>query len=1205
MAEGDRFNLLAANYMPLAGGVNYQPDFGFGGTPLQGQNPLLSFGLQQLAGNLMGRVGMAPMGLNDRNVFDTLQNQRFFRMQQDLQRQAAELDRDSWQNTMRGIAHLTGTPWGAEQIQAARGISGAMAYAAPYLTQMAPEVMDEMSGYRGSAAVMAGRMMMAGRYRIDPVTGRMGQDANQVFAQAKDLYQDMYVTGAGRETGGLSAGQMGQMFEQLSMRGLMPGSRGPGAALRGLGDTDPRFIRDAATRLHLDIPNVNELSADNIDKLRLDPEVGKRLQSMDSGKVKESLKSYIDAVNAVKDIFGDMGKPNAPMAELIGSLQALTNGSITQIQPGELNMMVRMTHQLAQSTGVGLDNAMMLQADASARAVQMGLPSVFGVQAMQGGLAFGAAYRSQGLPAAWGRMDDAQMTQLDTSMRVNAAASRSALRMGLAVRLGETLNIDPKSEAGQYIAAMKNAQTTGIDTWGAANRPLNLSQADFTQLMTSTGQINEGQLNTMMTQKFAAQEYIQRYNLGDVARRAQGQSDMIPWLGQNLAGFLQTQMRGSMLNAGASKAEMATADKQAREAAARVSQKLAQDIIGMSPEDFANTATRRKIISKSMQDALEGTDAGKQLAATLGDKTGNFYNAMGESFYGFASAAIAQDPNFAYMQNLQNFYTAANPQTQQAAVRITQEQRLNASIRTALAPLNRGSMMRRAMGFLQNLNEDATADNSVVWRGVSTALGGIDTGEVQRRLAGPATQVNKSRARLESLESQMMAETDPAKYRALATQFTDELTTLNAHVAAVQEATSSMGVVDEQLGIGDTTRALNLTAPVNAVNGRIITAPTDRAGLAAFWGTDDGKFYAAQMQARVDSSQDVAMKLLTSSGSISRFGIAGINQAQAITGANRSLLELAATYTGGDVAKLQTGDFDARNKDAVMKQVAGLNASSKAALQSLYGMQQLTGKAAWGDNGAMAAELNKQKSWWDLPVTKAEVDAAATMSPGDFKNSRVYRFLQQRGSAAAADGTADAQTAANEFLAKYGVSTGDDNPLLQKIGEELVGTSQGKALMHGLMEGEDRLTKIAKAGGLSGDIKGVDQLYKAYTSVLQGGSAADFKKKFKLSDDQYQKFEQDMRLQMESGFIKFGESGEGQRTDASLETADRYLSAQLTSGKLAGADAMPHDMEMRISGTLDIPGIGQGKVDASGTANAASKEHAVTAGPSTTGTPWR
>src|SRR5476649_2789474 len=74
-----------------------------------------------------------------------------------------------------------------------------------------------------------------------------------------------------------------------------------------------------------------------------------------------SLKSYTAAIAAVRDLFGDNGRPNAPMRELIAGLEALTAGAVGQIDPGRLNGLVRNTYNLAKQTGIPLNNLMMMQ----------------------------------------------------------------------------------------------------------------------------------------------------------------------------------------------------------------------------------------------------------------------------------------------------------------------------------------------------------------------------------------------------------------------------------------------------------------------------------------------------------------------------------------------------------------------------------------------------------------------------------------------------------------------------------------------------------------------------------------------------------------------------------------------------------------------------------------------------------------------------
>lgn len=95
------------------------------------------------------------------------------------------------------------------------------------------------------------------------------------------------------------------------------------------------------------------------------------------------------------------------MAQLLESLNQLTSGGMTQLNPGKLSGIVRTTYNLSQSTGVGMEATGMMTQLGSAYASQMGLAPVFSAFATQGSLSFMQAMQATGgnQHAVWGRSD--------------------------------------------------------------------------------------------------------------------------------------------------------------------------------------------------------------------------------------------------------------------------------------------------------------------------------------------------------------------------------------------------------------------------------------------------------------------------------------------------------------------------------------------------------------------------------------------------------------------------------------------------------------------------------------------------------------------------------------------------------------------------------------------------------------------------------
>jgi len=557
-------------YRPLATGYTPHRAFGTQGLPFtQGQfGSIVAMATGAKLQRMMGEVGMVPMGLeHDQNVYDRLMRQRFSMMQMQAMQMAAQNDRDEYVKTFRGgLSTFTGTPFGSEQRRAAYSLANAATSMSPVLAEMMPEFLDQLGGMKGSSAVLAKRMMEAGRYRIDPVSGRMGMTAESVGHMTNRLYSDLYSPETMPSMRGISAGNVGSMIQELQMRGMIAtdaassrfyGIRGDDpryGTMRAIADmrqSSPNDLNRAALATGVNPHKPGGLTAEDLDKLQLDPRVADKLRSFDVDKIKRSVKSYVNVVSAMRDIFGDMGKPNAPMSELIAGIEALTMGSMSQLDPGRMSMMVRQTYNLAKQTGVTLDNVRMIQEHAANRAGQMGLEPTFAIQATQGGLAFGGAYRAQGHAAhtAWGAMSADQVQQLDTNLRVQAASSNAANRMAVTSRLAESMGgFDPNTDAGRYAAAVR-AGATEFSTGSGGLRSVLMSDREFTQMMVGSKSANgmsvvsEGDVQTMLGQRDTNREYIERYGMANTVRRLQGTGELHPFVGHRMQETLAATFR--------------------------------------------------------------------------------------------------------------------------------------------------------------------------------------------------------------------------------------------------------------------------------------------------------------------------------------------------------------------------------------------------------------------------------------------------------------------------------------------------------------------------------------------------------------------------------------------------------------------------------------------------------------------------------------
>lgn len=865
---------IGMGHQPLAAGVDHSRRM-----PTEGL-PFMNGGFGAMAGmaatpamyRAFGQVGMTPMGVgHDQNTYDRLMNQQFTAMQMQAMQQAAQSDRASYMKTFRGLAAVTGTPFGAEQRRAAQALSNAATTAAPVFAEMMPEFLDQMGGSRGSATVLARRMIDAGRYRVDPTTGRMGMTAESVGAASSRLYGDLYSDANLPHMRGVTAGQAGSMFQELQSRGMVGGaaaSAGYGGyrgddprsgtfrAIEELRRTAPNVIQKSAAAAGVDLGK--PVTAGDLDKLQLDPAVADKLRSFDTDRIKKSIKSYVGVVSAMKEIFGDMGRPNAPMAELVRSIEAMTNGSLSQMDPGRAAGMVRQTYNLAKQTGVSMDGAMMIQQHASQRAAAMGVEPVFGVQAAQGALGFGGAYRAQGHAAhtSWGAMNADQVQQLDANLRVQASASNAANRMSAAARLSEMSGgFDKDTDAGRFAEAVRG----GMNQFRGADGQLRstvVSDRDFAKLMTGAtvggkaAGISEGDVQSVLSQKEANREYGERYNVGNAVRRAQGRDELRPFVGSHMTSSLAARFKQRLVEGGMSDADAAA---RSRELAGKVGAGVTEGMFAMSTEEFSDTASRNAGIGGLIEKGLSAAGGDDVLGGLDAAGRKRFFSQSADRAVGSANWAIAGSQYRAF-GNVQNVHRLNNDTTLDEADRQQMQARFTGQMQEAMSPLGKGSVLSRAVDALQNVRPgDKTPMASVI----SQALGGVKTEDINRAILPQIQKLSERRQALEKLQNDVMQERDPQKKAALVQQ-------LAVVERELKGQATGLAKVGEQFGLfsADSLTGEDLGRGLDS-GSNLVAAQNDLAGLRGGFGLEVSDAQIARVKGKpiADETEQAAVLL--------------------------------------------------------------------------------------------------------------------------------------------------------------------------------------------------------------------------------------------------------------------------------------------------------------------------------------------------------
>lgn len=720
---------MGEGYRPLVERFSAPLVTGFEGLPIPG-GPLGQLGFSLFAEPylrpMFRNAGVVPFGFgHDQNLFDRLRAQQFNRTQQEAVRQAAQHDIRAWQDTFRGWAAVTGTPYGARQRAAGARLAGGIAKVTPLLTQIAPDWVDAMAGPYGSAAVLASRAATAGRYRIDPVTGQMGMTDTTIATMSGQVVEE-FRRGGGT---GLSAGQVGFLYQELQARGMIDagGELGRRGTIDALRQQSPADFAAAAKRVGVTSP-LDKLSAGDVDKMFLDPGFAGEARKLDAQKISRTLKDYAAAITAVRDIFGDAGRPNAPMKELIAGLEALTAGASSQVEPGKLAQMVRQTHNLAKMTGVPLANAMVLQQHAGAYGAQYGLEPIFATQAAQGSLAESGAYRAMGLGAhtAWGRAGEDQLVQARAQLRQAAAASQMTNQLGALARVNDVAGGFQKgSEAYEALRAAKEGR--GYYTFNGQTKPLNMSREEMISLLanarnsqgTAIG-LGEAGAVDLMRQDTLNREYAFKDGLPNVTRRY-GQPDEV-WgtLADDAGGILGIRFG-------------AEGDKAGRD--------VARAYRSMTTATFTNRAARNEAIADQLEKSLGGHAEVRGMTAA-GRRA--FFLQQAERLYG----VLDESSQLNYAQSFQNVQGLFNDTVLAEGDKLQTRADLRGKIQDALSPLHPGSPIRSLFGALQRARP---GDPNAVVKVAGAVLGTVDSAEVNARLGGRLNAIAKEHAELEKL----------------------------------------------------------------------------------------------------------------------------------------------------------------------------------------------------------------------------------------------------------------------------------------------------------------------------------------------------------------------------------------------------------------------------------------------------------------------
>lgn len=670
---------------------------GFFGQPWQPQRPNLNFGgvpgMGNFGGGALGML-MQPylssmaqsnnmMGLQfmgTQNLYDSMQAQQLMLDRQAAMTQAAQADKLQQIRMAQGFTSMMGGQWTDGHAASANRLGDVLAGMSPVLATMLPDHYDRMFGMRGSAAVMASGIFQGGRFASDPVSGFPGMSGQSAGYIAKGLYENLYGSDqAMRQMRGVSAGQTGQLYDELSRRGFMGGSdmsdnvRGAIGGIPGGGD----YIRE-----------------DEIKR------IGGRM------------KNLAGAVAAMRDIFGDAGRPDAPMREIINGLQALTQGGLANMSPGQLQQTVRNTQQLARMASVSLGGALQLSAQGAGIADSMGLDRAFVPAATQHALATAAAYVGSGLDRAIvGGLDKEALMSVDQQLSLSAANSVAGKHLNAVLAMRSMFGFR-KGFKGSALDAAAEAIDRGDTefTFGGQTMSTVLDDQALMGLGKQVG-ISEGDVTRLLN----SPRLLQRFGAASpgammAARGHQTRLDFMPVIQSAVTQALREKGIGNAAGIGAA--------------------------IGNSFFDIAldaNAGNRGHQLAGAIDQDLLGDASFDDVAAAIGTGLGAAEEEFGER--GFTTEGV-------------NALGSRILRRRQR--RIAQIAKSRGDLAHGLAGLGQGGFMRNFMDFVGD-GKNATAAQFLIkvfgggvdFDAVKQAIGGADAEALEKGLSGVIPAFNE------------------------------------------------------------------------------------------------------------------------------------------------------------------------------------------------------------------------------------------------------------------------------------------------------------------------------------------------------------------------------------------------------------------------------------------------------------------------------
>ena len=467
------FESMIQQHQSPYGGQNYQSAAigPFDGLPIPG-GVLGEVGFQMLVApqlqSAMTSNGYIPGGFRGhQNLYDRQRAIETQNRRQTIVNNAAKLEQTHLRETIGGVNQLFSMGMSDSSIQATAANTAAMA---PMMAQMAPGLLSELGGRRGSSTLMSMRMLEAPD-RIDSVTGQSGMTTESMNELTNNLYRDTYLSGDPLARKNVKAEDMGAIYGQLARSGMLAPPSGTRrqrglAAYNELSKTSPEIADKIREESGLGpVPTEGQFEAlgnGEIDAMMKTKTLQKAVRNKDSSQIKQTLDSYTEMVSAMKDIFGANGETNAPMSKVWAGLEAMTGGVAAVKNKDKMALQIRSIGELAKQSGVGMDELGMMNQQIGQKLANNALPAALQSKMLESSLLDRRVYDMIGVGAGagMGSMTKAERLEYEENMRMGAATSSEARNISAVLSAADSQpNAKPSAAMKSLREAIANQKT--------------------------------------------------------------------------------------------------------------------------------------------------------------------------------------------------------------------------------------------------------------------------------------------------------------------------------------------------------------------------------------------------------------------------------------------------------------------------------------------------------------------------------------------------------------------------------------------------------------------------------------------------------------------------------------------------------------------------------------------------------------------------